>query len=174
MKTTLRIGEIRDAWTNCSTISPEVKLLLNPIVPVAQKVHPILQPTYPKSPQIHSKQKQLRFRKKNQTKKISNLLMNKKDLRRNAQGGPCAPVVGLAIVLPQAAIVPHDHRLHQRPILIETTIQTMWELNSSEESHRTGGVRELTWSLMRSLVVRWSEESVAEWTEEVRVLNLED
>lgn len=37
---------MRDAWTNYSIISPAKRLLLNPILPVAQKVQPILQPTY--------------------------------------------------------------------------------------------------------------------------------
>lgn len=45
MKTTLRIGVKREAWTNCSTISPDDKWLLNPMLPVAQNLQPILQPT---------------------------------------------------------------------------------------------------------------------------------
>lgn len=46
MKTTLRIGETREARTNCSTISPVERLDLKPIVPVAQNLQPILQPTW--------------------------------------------------------------------------------------------------------------------------------
>lgn len=45
MKTTFRMCEKRCAWTNCSTISPDDRLFLKPIVPVAQNLQPILQPT---------------------------------------------------------------------------------------------------------------------------------
>lgn len=45
MKTTLRICEKAEAWTSCSTISPEDKLFLNPMDPVAQNLQPILHPT---------------------------------------------------------------------------------------------------------------------------------
>lgn len=48
MKTTFRMVDKREAWTNCSTISPEVRLLLNPMLPVAQNVQPILHPTFTK------------------------------------------------------------------------------------------------------------------------------
>lgn len=45
MKTTFRIGDKEDACTNCSTISPEERLFLNPIDPVAQNLQAILHPT---------------------------------------------------------------------------------------------------------------------------------
>lgn len=45
MKTILRMGDKREACTSCSTISPDERLFLNPILPVAQNVQPILQPT---------------------------------------------------------------------------------------------------------------------------------
>lgn len=46
MKTMLRIGATWEAWTSCSTISPADKLPFNPMVPVAQNVQPIWQPTF--------------------------------------------------------------------------------------------------------------------------------
>lgn len=46
IKTTLRIADMRDACTNCSRISPDDRLFLNPMLPVAQKLQPILHPTY--------------------------------------------------------------------------------------------------------------------------------
>jgi len=45
MKTTLRMGDKLEACTNCSTISPDDRLLLNPMLPVAQNLQPILHPT---------------------------------------------------------------------------------------------------------------------------------
>ena len=52
MKTTLRIGDKRNAWTNCSTISPDDRWFLNPMLPVAQNLQPILQPTYNKAQEL--------------------------------------------------------------------------------------------------------------------------
>lgn len=46
MKTILRMVDKREACTNCSTISPEDRLFLNPMLPVAQNVQPILHPTF--------------------------------------------------------------------------------------------------------------------------------
>lgn len=48
MKTILRMVDKWEACTNCSTISPEDRLFLNPMVPVAQNVQPILHPTLKK------------------------------------------------------------------------------------------------------------------------------
>ena len=48
MKTTFLICDKREACTNCSTISPDDRLFLNPMLPVAQNVQAILQPTYSK------------------------------------------------------------------------------------------------------------------------------
>lgn len=45
MNTTLRTGITPLACTSCSTISPVVRSAVRPIVPVAQKVQPIWQPT---------------------------------------------------------------------------------------------------------------------------------
>lgn len=45
MNTTLRICEKEEAWTSCSRISPDDKLFLNPMDPVAQNLQPILHPT---------------------------------------------------------------------------------------------------------------------------------
>jgi len=45
MKTTLRMLVTARACQSCSTISPAVRSPLRPMVPVAQKVHPIWQPT---------------------------------------------------------------------------------------------------------------------------------
>lgn len=53
MKTTLRICEKQEAWTNCSTISPDERLFLNPMLPVAQNLQPILQPTCSKKKGRH-------------------------------------------------------------------------------------------------------------------------
>ena len=41
----LRMGDTARACTSCSMISPAVRSPLMPMVPVAQKVHPMMQPT---------------------------------------------------------------------------------------------------------------------------------
>lgn len=46
MKTTFRMRACSLACMSCSTISPAVRLPTKPIVPVAQNVQPIWQPTW--------------------------------------------------------------------------------------------------------------------------------
>jgi len=45
MKTTFRMGQTALAWLSCSRISPAERCPRRPMVPVAQKVHPIRHPT---------------------------------------------------------------------------------------------------------------------------------
>ena len=74
MNTTFRICEKREACTNCSTISPDDRLFLNPMVPVAQNLQPILHPTCNK----RKKASRIRYPHKKMTQ-IHNLSVARED-----------------------------------------------------------------------------------------------
>ena len=95
-------------------------------------------------------------------------------LRWYAQGWSETTRPWLPSVFSQTGIVPHYYSLHQSSILNKFN-------KNFPHGHffkhmvcvkQTGKITQ-TWSLMRSLVVTPSEESVAEWRVEVRGLNLE-
>lgn len=95
MKTTFRMCEKRCAWTNCSTISPDDRLFLKPIVPVAQNLQPILQPTLKNS------------------KSIKLMIWQKITYLRNHQLKPKTFIVNLIIVLVKSKETLHaqKHRI---------------------------------------------------------------
>lgn len=112
---------MREACTNCSRISPDERLLLNPMLPVAQKLQPILHPTYA----IKKHQPWLikyvevldEVKLKTLITHLTSQHISISNLRGYAQGWPRATRTRLSIIFTQPSIISHYHSLHKFSIL---------------------------------------------------------